>query len=149
MTKDAATYYRNHIAAYTDAIRISDFKANVAIIYGAFTIGPVLGFSDKFPPILPLPIVLLPFVIVFFCLLICLFPRYPRAGRANFLIERNASPNDFKSPANSGVTIDQQQTLCVILCNILYWKTVCLRISFAIYLAGTVTAAVLLGYAWL
>jgi hypothetical protein len=127
MTKDATTYYRNQIAAYTDAIRMSDFKANVAIIYGAFTIGPILAFSNKFPPFLPVPVVLLPFVIVFFCLLICLLPRYPREGRANFII-------------------DQQQVLCVILCRILYWKTIYLRISFSIYVAGTVIVALFLGY---
>jgi hypothetical protein len=149
MTKDAATYYRNTIAAYTDAIRISDFKANVAVIYGAFTIGPVLSFSEKFPPFLPLPIVLLPFAIVFFCLLVCLFPRYPKAGRANFLIERNANPGDFRSPASHMVVLEQQQVLCVILCNILYWKTVCLRISFSIYILGTVLVAVFLAYSWI
>lgn len=148
MPKDATTHYRNQIAAYTDAIRISDFKANVAIIYGAFTIGPVMGFSDKFPPFLPLPLVLLPFVVVFFCLLICLFPRYPRLGRANFLIARHASPDDFRSPQAHEDTIDQLQTLCVVLCNILYWKTVCLRISFGIYILGTVAAALLLAYFW-
>src|ERR1700676_2306836 len=149
MTKDAATYYRNQIAAYTDAIRISDFKANVAVIYGAFTIGPVLSFSDKFPPFLPLQVVLLPFAIVFFCLLIFLFPRYPRQGRVNFLIDRNASPSDFRSPDSQEVVIEAQQTLCMILCNILYWKTVCLRISFAIYIVGTVLVAIFLAFYWL
>ena len=146
MTKDATTYYRNQIAAYTDAIRMSDFKANVAIIYGAFTIGPILAFSSSFPPILPLPIVLLPFVIVFFCLLICLLPRYPREGRANFIIDRSATPSDFQSPKNADVITDQQQVLCVILCRILYWKTVYLRISFSIYIVGTVIVAIFLGY---
>ena len=146
MTKDATTYYRNQIAVYTDAIRMSDFKANVAIIYGAFTIGPVLAFSSKFPPFLPLPVVLLPFVIVFFCLLICLLPRYPREGRADFIIDRNASPFDFQSPKNYDVTIEQQQVLCVVLCSILYWKTIYLRISFSIYVLGTVIVAFLLGY---
>jgi hypothetical protein len=146
MAKDAATYYRNTIAAYTDAIRISDFKANVAIIYGAFTIGPVLSFSDKFPPFLPTPLVLLPFGIVFFCLLICLMPRYPRVGRESFLIKRNADPGDFHVPENNEVTLDRQQLLCLILCNILYWKTFCLRISFTIYIGGTVLAAIFLGY---
>jgi hypothetical protein len=38
MAQKASAYYRNQIAAYTDTIRISDFKANVAVIYGAFTI---------------------------------------------------------------------------------------------------------------
>ncbi|HLW89932.1 MAG TPA: hypothetical protein VKS78_01350 [Roseiarcus sp.] len=141
MSKDAATYYRNQIAAYTDTIRISDFKANVAIIYGAFTMGPLMGFADKFPPFLPLSAVVLPFVVVFFCLLICLYPRYPRRGQATLLIKANASPDDFRGPANREVTLEQQQTLCIILCNILYWKTVALRISFSIYILGTLVAA--------
>lgn len=148
MTKDATTYYTGQIAAYTDAIRISDFKANVAIIYGAFTIGPVLSFSDKFPKFLPTPVVILPFVVVFFCLLICLFPRYPRAGRANFIIRPNASPSDFHSPGSQDATLENQQLLCVILCNILYWKTVCLRISFSIYILGTVLAALFMAISW-
>ena len=58
MSKDPMTYYRGQIAAYTDAIRMCDFKANVAVIYGAFTIGPILGFSKSFPKFLPLPVVL-------------------------------------------------------------------------------------------
>jgi hypothetical protein len=149
MKKDAATYYSNQIAAYTDAIRISDFKANVAVIYGAFTIGPVLSFSDKFPKFLPIPLVILPFVVVFFCLLICLFPRYPRAGRANFIIRPHANPSDFRVPESSGATVDNQQLLCVILCNILYWKTLCLRISFSIYILGTVLAALFIAYSWI
>ena len=146
MPNDAATYYRTQIAVYTDAIRMADFKANVAVIYGAFTIGPILGFSNKFPPFLPLPAVLLPFVIVFFCLLVCLLPRYPREGRASFIIARNASPGDFKIPDSHQVVIEQQQVRCVILCRILYWKTVYLRISFSIYVVGTVIVAALLGY---
>jgi hypothetical protein len=146
MAKDAKTYYRNQIAAYTDAIRISDFKANVAVIYGAFTIGPVMSFSDKFPRYLPLPAVLLPFAIVFFCLLVCLFPRYPRQGRATFIIKRDARPEEFLSPRNPEMTTEQQQTLCMILCNILYWKTLCLRLSFSIYIMGTLLTAILLSY---
>jgi hypothetical protein len=92
MTKDATTYYRNQIAAYTDSIRISDFKANVAVIYGAFTIGPIIGFSSSFPPFLPLQAVLLPFVVVFFCLLICLMPRYPPTRKSHL-------PDQSKCPA--------------------------------------------------
>jgi hypothetical protein len=149
MTKDATTYYRNQIAAYTDSIRISDFKANVAVIYGAFTIGPIISFSSSFPSFLPLQAVLLPFVVVFFCLLICLMPRYPRQGRVTFPISRGAMPDDFRLPDSQDDTTEQQQNLCMILCNILYWKTVCLRISFFIYISGTIIVAILLAYSWL
>ena len=146
MLKDSMTYYRGQIAAYTDAIRMCDFKANVAVIYGAFTIGPVLGFSKSFPPFLPMPVVLLPFLIVFFCLLICLMPRYPAVGRATLPIGRNLDPSEFQGPASQEVTIEQLQTLCVILCTILYWKNVYLRISFFIYVTGTLIVSALLAY---
>jgi hypothetical protein len=149
MSKDATTYYRNQIAAYTDSIRISDFKANVAVIYGAFTIGPIIGFSNNFPHYLPLQAVLLPFVVVFFLLLICLMPRYPRSGRATFPINRNAQPEDYRVPDSQDNTTEQQQKLCMILCNILYWKTFCLKISFAIYIGGTILVAIMLAYNWL
>jgi hypothetical protein len=36
--------------------------------------------------------------------------------------------------------------LCVILCRILYWKTIYLRISFSIYVIGTVLVAFFLAY---
>jgi hypothetical protein len=144
MAIDATTYYRNQIATYTDAIRMSDFKANIGVVYGAFTIGPAIGYASEFPPFLPLPAVLLPFVVVFFCLLTCLIPRFPRVGRAFFLIKPNAGPDDFPMPADHDETIDRQQTLCVILCNILYWKSFALRISFLIYIWGTLFAGVLL-----
>ena len=109
--------------------------------------GPFWG-SKSFPPFLPLPAVLLPFVVVFFCLLVCLLPRYPRAGRATLPITRNASPDDFHVPESWAVTIEQQQTLCLILCNILYWKAKLLQISFAIYIIGTLLVAYLLAYEW-
>ena len=149
MSKDPSLYYRNQISAYTESIRMCDFKANVAVIYGAFTIGPIMGFSSSFPHYIPLQVVLLPFVIVFFCLLICLLPRYPSIGRATLPIERNADPESFLVPQSRDVTISQQQTLCVILCTILYWKNVYLRISFTIYIVGTIIVSFMLAYTWL
>ena len=146
MSKDPMIFYRGQIAAYTDAIRMCDFKANVAVIYGAFTIGPILGFSKSFPKFLPLPVVLLPFLIVVFCLLICLLPRYPAIGRATLPIGPRIRPEEFLGPASREVTIEQMRTLCVILCQILYWKNVYLRISFTIYVTGTLIVSALLGW---
>ena len=48
---DPAQPYRRLIAAYTDAIRQSDFKANIAILMVAFMMGPVLGNSRALPTI--------------------------------------------------------------------------------------------------
>jgi hypothetical protein len=73
-------------------------------------------------------------------------PRYPAVGRATLPIGRNLDPNEFQGPASQEVTIEQLQTLCVILCTILYWKNVYLRISFFIYVAGTLIVSALLAY---
>jgi hypothetical protein len=87
---DPAQRFRNIAAAFTDSIRVTDFKANVALVFVAIMLGPVVGARDKFPPFLPLPLVLTPVLTIFLCLLICLYPRYPREGRQHFLISPRA-----------------------------------------------------------
>ncbi len=74
---DASQPYRSLIAGYTDAIRASDFKANIAILFVAFMMGPVLGNYTRFPSYLPIPFVMLPFLTVYLCLFAVLIPRYP------------------------------------------------------------------------
>ena len=127
---DAATHYRNIIGAFTETIRLSDFKANVAIVIGAVMMGPVIGFHDKLPPFLPLNVALAPFMIAYLCLLICLYPRYGREGRVHFIIARNAAPTLFAGPESEEIELEKMQTLCAILSRILYWKTLMLMISF-------------------
>ncbi len=127
---DAATHYRNIIGAFTDTIRISDFKANVAIVIAAVMMGPVIGFHDKLPAFLPLNVALAPFIVAYFCLLICLYPRYGREGRVHFIIARNAPPTMFPGPESEEIELEKLQTLCAILSRILYWKTLMLMISF-------------------
>ncbi len=131
-------YYRMQAGIYTDAIRMSDFKANVAIIYGAFTIGPIIGNRSHYPHFFPVSVILFPYIVAFFCLLLCLLPRYPRSGRSTFPIGLGTQPKDFIHPDNESALARQQLDLCVVLCKILHRKTVLLRISFSIYIAGTV-----------
>src|SRR5271170_6688632 len=76
MAKDPATYFRATNGLLIDAIRISDFKANVAIVFVGIMMGPVLGARDKFPSYFWLAMVMAPFLIIYFCLLLCLLPRY-------------------------------------------------------------------------
>ena len=87
---DPAQAYRSLIAGYTDAIRASDFKANIAILFVAFMMGPVLGNYTHFPKYLPIPLVMLPFLIVYLCLFAVLIPRYPKRGAKHFIVSRNA-----------------------------------------------------------
>lgn len=148
MLDEQLAHYRAQAGIYTDAIRMSDFKANVAVIYGAFTIGPIIGSRASIPHFLPLTAILLPYVVAFFCLLLCLLPRYPRSGRSTFPISRTTNPDDFVSPNNDLAQVHQQLDLCIVLCKILYRKTYLLRISFGIYIAGTISVLVYLLNAW-
>jgi len=144
MAKDAASYYRGLIGGFTDAIRISDFKANVAIVFVGIMMGPVLGFRDKYPPYLPLALILAPFLLIFFCLLVCLYPRYPRRGNVHFILKPNADPALFQMPPSEEYELDQQQTFCAILSQILYWKTLMLNISFYTCLSCVAFIAVMI-----
>jgi len=144
--KDAATHYRNIIGAFTETIRLSDFKANVAIVFAGIMMGPVIGFRDKLPGFLPLNIALAPFLIVFLCLLICLYPRYGREGRVHFVIARNAQPHLFPGPETEEIELEKLQTLCAILSRILYWKTLMLIISFYVALATVAATAAIMAY---
>src|SRR5271165_4627431 len=92
---DPAQAYRGLTAAYTDAIRAQDGKANIAILFVAFMMSPILYNYSKFPSYLPIPFVLLPFLIVYLCLFMVLIPRYPRRGSKHFIVSRVASPSDF------------------------------------------------------
>jgi hypothetical protein len=134
--KDAATHYRNIIGAFTETIRLSDFKANVAIVFAGIMMGPVIGFRDKLPA----------FLIVFLCLLICLYPRYGREGRVHFVIARNAAPHLFPGPESEDIELEKLQTLCAILSRILYWKTLMLIISFYTALGTVATTAAIMIY---
>jgi hypothetical protein len=144
--KDAATHYRNIIGAFTETIRLSDFKANVAIVFAGIMMGPVIGFRDKLPAFLPLNLALAPFLIVFLCLLICLYPRYGREGRVHFVIARNAAPHLFPGPESEDIELEKLQTLCAILSRILYWKTLMLIISFYTALGTVATTAAIMIY---
>ena len=108
--------------------------------------GPILEFRDKYPPYLPPALILLPFLIIYFCLLVCLYPRYPRRGRVHFIIARNADPSLFQLPDGDEDELDRQQTLCAILSQILYWKTLMLHIAFYTCIVCVAAIALLMAY---
>src|SRR6185437_6482667 len=62
--QDAMAHYRNIIGGFTETIRLSDFKANVAIVFTGIMMGPVVSFRAKLPHYLPLDVALAPFLIV-------------------------------------------------------------------------------------
>ena len=145
---DPTQPYRSLIAGYTDAIRASDFKANIAILFVAFMMGPILGNYTRFPSYLPIPIVLLPFLIVYLCLFLVLIPRYPRRGSKNFLVSRTASPADFENAAEAEDEMEQLKLRCAVLSELLWWKTLYINISFIASIVSILIAILLLIYVW-
>jgi hypothetical protein len=134
--------YRGLIAGYTEAIRSSDFKANIAFLFVAFMMGSVLWNYTSFPSYLPIQLVLLPFLIVYFFLFMVLIPRYPKRGAKGFLVARNLAPEDFEY-----VAIEQLKLTCAVLSDILWWKTQCIRVGFLVAIVCVVLSMVLLVYA--
>ncbi len=86
MAKDKNAQLRNLIAGYSDAIRLSDIKALIAVLFVAIMMGTVLQFRQLYPRYLSVPVILTPFMIIFLNLLISVYPRFPRAGRRRFPI---------------------------------------------------------------
>jgi hypothetical protein len=139
--------YRGLIAGYTEAIRSSDFKANIAFLFVAFMMGSVLWNYTSFPSYLPIQLVLLPFLIVYFFLFMVLIPRYPKRGAKGFLVARNLAPEDFEYVAETVDDIQQLKLTCAVLSDILWWKTQCIRVGFLVAIACVVLSMVLLVYA--
>jgi hypothetical protein len=145
---DPAQPNRGLIAGYTDAIRQSDFKANIAILFVAFMMGPVLGNYPRFPPYLPIPVVMLPFIVVYICLLAVLIPRYPKRGGKHFIVSRSATVEDFAHVIEAEDELEQLKLRCSVLSELLWWKTLYIRISFFVAMASIVTSMFLLIYIW-
>ena len=145
---DPAQPYRGLIAGYTDAIRAQDFKANIAILFVAFMMGPILYNYPKFPSYLPIPFVLLPFLIVYFCLFLVLIPRYPKRGSKHFIVSRTAVAEDFTNIAEDDDELGQLRLRCAVLSELLWWKTLYINISFILSIVCIFVTVVLLFYVW-
>jgi hypothetical protein len=142
-----AQAYRGLIAGYTEAIRASDFKANIAFLFVAFMMGSVLWNYTSFPSYLPVQLVLLPFLVVYFFLFMVLIPRYPKRGAKTFLVARNLTPEDFDSVARAAGDVEQLKLTCAVLSDILWWKTQCIRVGFLVAIVCVVLTMVLVLYA--
>ena len=58
MSKDHEAQLRNLIAGYGDSIRLSDIKANIAVLFVAIMMGTVLQFRGNYPHYLNVPVLL-------------------------------------------------------------------------------------------
>ena len=140
--------YLNLIAGYTEAICASDFKANIAFLFVEFMMGPILWNYASLPSYLPVQIILIPFLIVYFCCFMVLLPRYPKRGAKNFLVARNLTPADFDHVAETEDTIEQLKLRCSVLSDILWWKTLFIRVGFLLSIVCVFLALLLLLHLW-
>lgn len=148
MARDRDALLRNLIASYGNSIRLSDIKANLAVLFVAIMMGTVLGFRDHYPRYLSVPVLLAPFIVIFFNLLVSVYPRFPREGRKRFPILRNSKPEDFEFMSDPAPEAEDLPTRCAVLSRILYWKTITLQFAYLTAMATIVAAALLLFVAW-
>jgi hypothetical protein len=145
---DPSQPYRSLIAGYTDAIRALDGKANIAILFVAFMMSPILYNYPRFPAYLPIPFILLPFLISYLCLFMVLLPRYPKRGAKNFIVARAATAAHFEHVTETEDEIEQLKLRCAILSELLWWKSFYIRISFVLSMICIVVTIFLLLYVW-
>jgi hypothetical protein len=148
MSKDHEAQLRNLIAGYGDSIRLSDIKANIAVLFVAIMMGTVLQFRDQYPKYLSVPVLLAPFILIFFNLLASVYPRFPRVGRKRFPIWRRSSAEDFEFIADPTLELEELPVRCALLSRILYWKNVTLQAAYLISMATLAAGGVALFVSW-
>ena len=148
LSKDHEAQLRNLIAGYGDSIRLSDIKANIAVLFVAIMMGTVLQFRGQYPHYLNVPVLLSPFIVIFFNLLASVYPRFPRAGRKRFPIWRQSNPEDFEFIADPVLEVEALPVRCALLSRILYWKNITLQTAYLVSIGTLAAAGVLLFVNW-
>ena len=144
MAKDKNAQLRDIIAGYGNSIRLSDIKAMIAVLFVAIMMGTVLQFRDLYPKYLNVPVLMIPFTIIFLNLLISVYPRYPRAGRAALPALAQSEPENFNFVADTEADLAALPERCALLSRILWWKNVTLQTAYVLSMACLAAAAILL-----
>ncbi len=137
-------YFRDFSAVYSDAIRSSDFKANIALLFLPLLMVPILSAHEKNLAHVPLWLILAPFLIAYFFLLLAIFPRYLRSDKSAFHLLRNATPDHFVFIHDAEAELEEVKHRIALLSRILYWKTLYLRLSLGVCLVAIPIFGVLL-----
>src|ERR1700744_1681328 len=148
ISKDHESQLRNLIVGYSDSIRLSHIKANIAVLFVAIMMGTVLQFRNQYPHYLSVPVLLAPFIVIFFNLLASVYPRFPRAGRRRFPIWRRSNPEDFDFIADRALDVQELPVRCALLSRILFWKNITLQAAYLVAMASLVAAGALLFLNW-
>lgn len=149
ISKDHEAQLRNLITGYGDSIRLSDIKANIAVLFVAIMMGTVLQFRDQYPHYLTVPVLLAPFIVIFFNLLASVYPRFPRVGRKRFPIWRRSNPEDFEFIADPVLDVQELPVRCALLSRILFWKNITLQIAYMVAMATLAAGGAIMFVNWL
>ncbi len=144
MAADHNAKLRNLLAGYADSIRLSDIKANIAVLFVAIMMGTVIQYKNIYPHYLTLPVVLAPFLFIFLNLLVSVYPRFPRTGRDRFPIRRRIAPEDFAFLEDTESEVAALPERCAMLSRILWWKNITLQTAYVTSMLTLVVAGVLL-----
>jgi hypothetical protein len=129
-------YFRDFGAVYTDAIRSSDFKANIALLFLPLLMVPILSAHETGLAHVPQWVILAPFLTTYFFLILAIFPRYFRSEKSAFHLSRKAGPHHFSFTHDPEVELEEVRHRVALLSRILWWKTVYLRISLGVCLVA-------------
>lgn len=144
MAADQNAKLRNLLAGYSDSIRLSDIKANIAVLFVAIMMGTVVQYKDSYPSYLTLPVLLAPFLFIFLNLLMSVYPRYPQAGHKRFPIRRKIDPEHFDFLADADAHAASLPDQCALFSRILWWKNITLQTAYVASMASLVVAGLLL-----
>jgi hypothetical protein len=137
-------YFRDFAAVYTDAIRSSDFKANITLLFLPLLMVPILSAHEKNLAHIPLAFILGPFLVAYFFLILAIFPRYFRTAQSKFHLSRKASAHHFTFAHDANVELEEIKHRIALLSRILFWKTAYLRVSLTVCLVAIPVFGVLL-----
>jgi hypothetical protein len=129
-------YFRDFSAIYTDAIRSSDFKANIALLFLPLLMVPILSAHERSLAHIPLWVILAPFLAAYFFLILAIFPRYFRSEKSAFHLSRTAGAHHFIFKHDLDTELDEVRHRVALLSRILWWKTLYLRMSLGICLVA-------------
>ena len=129
-------YFRDFAAVYSDAIRSTDFKANIALLFLPLLMVPILGAHERNFQQIPLWLILAPFLTAYFFLILAIFPRYLRTEKSNFHLSRSAEARHFVFNHDLEVELEESRHRIALLSRILYWKTLYIRLSLGVCLVA-------------
>jgi hypothetical protein len=127
-------YFHDFSAIYSDAIRSSDFKANIALLFLPLLMVPILSAHERSLAHIPLWLILTPFLAAYFLLLLAIFPRYMQSEKSSFHLSRTARADHFVFSHDAKIELDEVRHRVALLARILWWKTLYLRLSLGVCL---------------